>query len=231
MPQIFKHHQLRVDTGTVFHRALAVARGLGRRSTQVFEAAIDAGHCSLDDVLAFEYREIKGQEIRSLSHLFDVHRVPPSGFTPPKFHTRYDSQVDVELQKVMDEFKAREPALLFALVIDLNSYGPIHNTEYCKDWTGVPEKDLVGNRIKRFFTDQRVLVRGARVGLPKATAALPDRARWGDFVHAGCELNETAGMADQFLVQTYARDTGAIVTVLTVPLFVKQRRWGAVLLG
>ena len=36
---------------------------------------------------------------------------------------------------------------------------------------------------------------------------------------------------DGRLVQTYARDTGAIVTVLTVPLFVKQRRWGAVLLG
>ena len=33
------------------------------------------------------------------------------------------------------------------------------------------------------------------------------------------------------LVQTYARDTGAIVTVLTVPLFVKQRRWGGVVLG
>ena len=35
-------HFVRIDTGTVFHRALAVARGLGRRSTQVFEAAIDA---------------------------------------------------------------------------------------------------------------------------------------------------------------------------------------------
>ena len=33
------------------------------------------------------------------------------------------------------------------------------------------------------------------------------------------------------LVQTYARDTGTIVTVLTVPLFVKQCRWGVVLLG
>ena len=155
---------MRIDTGTVFHRALAVGRDLGRRSTQVFEAAIDAGRCSLDDVLAFEYREIKGHEIRSLSHLFDVRRVPQNGFTPPKYHTSYDAQVDVALQTVMDESKAREPALIFALVIDLNSYGPIHNTEYCKDWTGVPEKDLVGNRIKRFFTDQRVLVRGARVG-------------------------------------------------------------------
>ena len=115
---------MRIDTGTVFHRALAVGRDLGRRSTQVFEAAIDAGRCSLDDVLAFEYREIKGHEIRSLSHLFDVRRVPPSGFTPPKYHTRYDARVDVALQTVMDESKAREPALIFALVIDLN-FNPV----------------------------------------------------------------------------------------------------------
>jgi methyl-accepting chemotaxis protein len=32
-------------------------------------------------------------------------------------------------------------------------------------------------------------------------------------------------------VQTYARDTGAIVTALTAPVFVKGERWGAVLLG
>ena len=37
--------------------------------------------------------------------------------------------------------------------------------------------------------------------------------------------------ADEFLVQTYARDTGAIVTVLTIPLFVKHQRREAVLLG
>jgi len=224
-------HFVRVDTSTVFHRALALARDLGRRSTQIFERAIDAGQCSIDDVLRFEYQEIRGPAIRSLAHLFNVDRVPDSGFTPPKYRTRYDAEVDVALQKAMDETKAREPALIFALVIDLNSYGPIHNSEYCKAWTGVPAQDLVGNRIKRFFTDQRVLVRGARVGLSHAAAALPDRAQREDFMRAGSELRETPGASDEFLVQTYARDTGAIVTVLTVPLFVKQQRWGAVLLG
>jgi hypothetical protein len=34
-----------------------------------------------------------------------------------------------------------------------------------------------------------------------------------------------------FLVQTYARDTGALVTVLTVPLYVMGQRYGAGLLG
>jgi len=224
-------HFVHVDTGTVFHRTLELGRELARRSTRIFERAIDAGRCTLDDVLAFEYREIRGEEIRSLAHLFDVSRVPSEGFQPAKYRTRYDAVVDVALKEVMDEIKAREPALIFALLIDLNSYGPIHNSEYCKAWTGDPAKDLVGNRIKRFFTDQRVLVRGARVGLGRSGADLPDRASRRDFERAGCPLVETPGAADAFLVQTYARDTGAIVTVLTAPVFVKGRRWGAVLLG
>jgi methyl-accepting chemotaxis protein len=228
--ETFQHFE-RVDTGTVFHRALELGRELARRSTRVFERAIDAGRCSLEDVLAFEYREIRGEEIQSLAHLFDVSRVPPQGFTPPKYHTRSDKVVDVALKEAMDGIKAREPALIFALLIDLNSYGPIHNAEYCQAWTGDPAKDLVGNRVKRFFTDQRVLVRGARVGLGARAAQLPDRASRGDFERAGCPLAQTPGAEDAFLVQTYARDTGAIVTVLTAPVFVKGQRWGAVLLG
>jgi methyl-accepting chemotaxis protein len=224
-------HVVHVDTGTVFHRALGLARELARRSTRIFERAVESGRCSLEDVLAFDYREIRGADIRTLAHLFDVSRVPAAGFQPPKYRTRYDAAVDVDLKAVMDEIKAREPALIFALLIDLNSYGPIHNQEYCKAWTGDPAKDLVGNRIKRFFTDQRVLVRGARVGLGRRGADLPDRASRADFERAGCPLREGAGAADAFLVQTYARDTGAIVQVLTAPVFVKGQRWGAVLLG
>ena len=223
-------HFVHVDTGTVFHRTLALGRELQGRATRIFEQAIDSGKCSLADVLAFEYTEIRGAGIRSLAHLFDVRRVPAEGFQPPKYHTRYDSVVDVALQEVMDDIKARDSALIFALLIDLNSYGPIHNKEYCKDWTGT-DKDLVGNRIKRFFTDQRVLVRGARVGLGQAGAKLADRVQRADFERAGCPLVETPEAKADFLVQTYARDTGAIVTVLTAPVFVKGQRWGAVLLG
>jgi methyl-accepting chemotaxis protein len=223
-------HLVQVDTGSVFHRALALGRELSRRSQSVFEKAIDSGRVSLADVLAFEYREIAGPEIATLGHLFDVSRVPARGFDPPKYRTRYDAAVDTDLMRIMDDVKSREPALIFALVIDLNSYGPIHNRDFCKDWTGIREKDLVGNRIKRFFTDQRVLVRGARVALPQA-AKLPDRASREDFVAAGCDLHESAEARDAFLVQTYARDTGAIVTALTAPIHVKGERWGAVLLG
>jgi len=221
----------RVDTGTFFHRALQLGRELAERSGRILEQPVDAGRCTLDDVLRLEYTEIKGDKIQSLQRLFDVRRVPVEGFDPPKYHTAYDAYVDEPLQQVMDEIVEREPGLIFALVIDLNSYAPIHNSTYCKDWTGDPEQDLVGNRIKRFFFDKHVLVRGARVRLGRRAMDLPNRATRADFRRARCNLRQTDEMADDFLVQTYARDTGALLTVLTVPIYVKGHRYGASLLG
>lgn len=107
----------------------------------------------------------------------------------------------------------------------------MHNRAFCKDWTGIPERDLVGNRVKRFFWDQRVLVRGARVGLGAAAERLPNMATRQQFIEAGCDLRESPRQREQFLVQTYARDTGEVMTVITVPLFVKGQRWGAALVG
>jgi methyl-accepting chemotaxis protein len=48
---------------------------------------------------------------------------------------------------------------------------------------------------------------------------------------AGCDLRRSEAASAEFLVQTYARDNGEIVTALTAPIFVKGERWGAVLLG
>jgi methyl-accepting chemotaxis protein len=100
-----------------------------------------------------------------------------------------------------------------------------------KDWTGEPDKDLAGNRVKRFFTDNSVLVRGARVGLGAAAIGLPHRASRADFERTGCDLTDSRQQSQAFMVQTYARDTGAFVTVVTVPIFARGRRWGAGLVG
>jgi len=221
----------KVDTGTTFHRALAACRELAERCRRVFERAIDEGRVRLEDVLELRYSEIKGPAIRSLARLFDVSRVPPEGFQPPKYSTAYDAVVDLELSEEMEDILRREPKLVFALPIDLNTYAPMHNRAFCKDWTGIPERDLVGNRVKRFFWDQRVLVRGARVGLGQAAEGLPNMATRADFLRAGCDLRESPQQREAFLVQTYARDTGEVMPVLTVPIFVKGQRWGAALVG
>jgi len=40
-----------------------------------------------------------------------------------------------------------------------------------------------------------------------------------------------ADSARQFMVTSYTRDTGAELTTLSVPLYVKDHRWGVVTLG
>lgn len=222
---------VRYNTGSIFHRVLRLGRELSQSCQAILEQVIDQGRCTLSDVLELRYTEITGPAIRNLARLFDVSRVPASGFSPPKFSTAYDALVDEALQRVGDAVLQQEPKLIYGLVLDLNSYAPIHNKIYCKDWTGVPEKDLVGNRAKRFFFDQRVLVRGARVGLGAAAARLPNQATRQQFQQAGCSLRWTQEEADGFLVQTYARDTGAFVTSLAIPVYVKAQRYGAVFIG
>ncbi len=223
-------HLATVGSCTLFHRALALGRELAERSAQALERPVIDGNLRLEELLDLRYEELTGAKIASLQRLFDVTRVPPTGFTPPKYRTAYDALVDTALQPIFDEILSREQALIFALIIDLNSYGPTHNSIYMKSCTGGPE-DVSGNRVKRFFTDNNVLVRGGRVGLGPPARAVPQRAQRSDFEHAGCQLAETPGARDAFLVQTYARDTGAIVTALTVPIFVRGQRWGASLLG
>ncbi len=224
-------HLAPYDTGSLFHRALALARDLAGRASGILASAVASGACSLEDILDLRYTEIRGEAIRGLAGRFNVDRVPREGFTPPKFHTGYDLKVDRALQALFDGILEQEPRLIFALIIDLNSYGPTHNKRFEQDWTGIPEKDLAGNRVKRFFTDNRVLVRGARHGLGEAAEGLPDRAGREAFRRVGADLAEPPGGTRDFLVQTYARDTGALVTVLTVPLYVMGQRYGASLLG
>jgi methyl-accepting chemotaxis protein len=223
-------HLATFDTGSLFHRALAMARGLSATSAGILEAPIAQQRLRAEDLLALEYREIRGSEINSLSRFFKVQRVPPEGFAPPKFRTAYDALVETPLQEAFDQLLEQEPRLTFALILDLNSYAPSHNRRFTQDWTGQPDRDLAGNRVKRFFTDSRVLVRGARFGLGAAAEALPDRASRADFQRVA-DLGARLPHGEDFLVQTYARDTGAIITVITVPLMVCGQRYGASLLG
>jgi methyl-accepting chemotaxis protein len=230
LTEVGHRHLAAYDTGSLFHRALCLARDLAATSAEILQTTVLEGRLRDADLLSLDYEEIRGPEIQSLSRFFNVLRVPPEGFTPPKYRTAYDALVERPLQEAFDRVLELEPRLTFALIIDLNSYAPSHNRRFAQDWTGQPGKDLAGNRVKRFFTDNRVLVRGARHGLGEAAEALPDRAPREDFKRVS-ELGEKAADRDEFLVQTYARDTGAIITVLTVPLYVCGQRYGASLLG
>ena len=71
-------------------------------------------------------------------------------------------------------------------------------------------------------------MRAARFGLGRE---MPHACCHAELLAAGCDLTEPAGGERRRLVQTYARDTGAIFTVLSVPVYVHGERWGAAVIG
>lgn len=219
-----------INTGSVFHRGLALTREMAKRSSEILAAPVENGSCSLRDVLACEYQQIEGDAIPPLSRLFDVSKVPSEGFDPPKYATAYDRFVDTDFVKLGDLTADADENLLYALVLDLNGYAPAHTSLYCKDWTGDHATDLIGNRSKRLFTE-RPLVRGARVGLGPSALELPTPASRHDFEQNAHSLNEPKGGDENFLVQTYVRDTGVVNTILSVPIYVQGKRWGAAIVA
>jgi methyl-accepting chemotaxis protein len=216
-------------TDSFVDRAGEVARRLAGEIGAVLEGIVDSGRVSLAQVLDPRYDEITGPRIAELRRLFDVSRVPLSGFDPPKFSTGYDHLVDEPLMALYDRTLAEHPWLVLAAGSDLNVYAPVHARALCADWTGDPTKDLLGNRIKRILTDNPALVRANRVGIGRE---LPHRVlSRAEMRAAGCDLTAPAGGEHRRLVQTYARDTGAIFTVLSVPVYVHGERWGAAVIG
>jgi methyl-accepting chemotaxis protein len=224
-------HLAPYDTGSMFHVSLALGRELVQRAAGILEAPVREGGLRPEELLALRYTEIKGDAVRSLGSLFDVSRVPQEGFVPPKYRTAYDALVDRRLMDLYDEYMTREPRLVFALLLDLNTYPAAHNGIYTKAWTGNFEQDLAGNRVKRLYLDNQVLVRGSRMGLGAAAELLPGLPSREDFRRAGADLSQPTGDAEHFLVQTYARDTGAVITVLTLPCYVLGQRYGSAILG
>jgi len=89
-------------TDSFVDRAGEVAHRLARDIGGVLEGVVDSGRVSLAQVLDPRYDEITGPRIAELRRLFDVSRVPLSGFDPPKFSTGYDHLVDEPLMGVYD---------------------------------------------------------------------------------------------------------------------------------
>ncbi|MGA2925576.1 MAG: methyl-accepting chemotaxis protein [Solirubrobacteraceae bacterium] len=219
----------RFDTGGLISRLHRRCRELADELRAILERQVDSGAVPLERLLELRYEEAKGPLIGRFARLFDVSRASAEGFDPPKYHTAYDGLVDRELMARMDAVLAAEPGLTFALPFDLNVYAPAHNSVFTNDITGDRERDLVGNRAKRFFLDSSALTRGARMELG---VQLPARVLTSaELRAAGARLSEPSKLERPFLLQTYARDTGAVLTTLSVPLYVKRRRFGAVSLG
>ena len=212
--------------GTFAERVRGWGLTLAQEMDGVFDAAIDRGAIVMNDCKDTEYQPIVGRRIEELSRLFDVSRVPASGFDPPKFATRYDRAVEDGIDAIIDRWVPKDPAIKAMFAVDLNGYCFGHYKECRRDWTGDYVTDLNSNRIKRFFEDALSL-RCSRVGVGAAADDFPARTPYARFEQAGCDLTRPRGDRP-WAIFTYARDTGLVYNDLSVALYAKARRVGTI---
>ncbi|MEJ2789266.1 MULTISPECIES: methyl-accepting chemotaxis protein [unclassified Pseudoxanthomonas] len=100
-----------------------------------FEHALSTGRLGEDDLFARDY-------------------IPIPGIEPAKFTTAFDTLCDELLPPLQEPLASRHPWIVFAISANPDGYVPTHNLRFSQPLTGDREKDLVGNRTKRLFTDR-----------------------------------------------------------------------------
>ncbi|PNU19936.1 hypothetical protein C2E25_09705 [Geothermobacter hydrogeniphilus] len=162
---------------------------VGARAAQdILEGLVTDGQLSIDDLFDTDYRHIESG--------------PLAGSAIPKYHTRYDTLLDLRLRALEDSF-LNDASVVFAVLVDRNGYLPTHNSTYSRPLTGDDAIDITGNRTKRLFNDP-VGLRAARF---------------------------TGENGDVVLRQVYHRDTGVTMWDVSAPVFVFGEHWGGFRIG
>lgn len=207
--------------GTVAEEMRRIGGEVAAELDRIFETAIAGAAIRLEDCFDTDYVEITGPAIVQLGRLFDVTKVPLSGFDPAKFATRYDRAVEDGVNALIDAAVERHRAIAAMFAVDLNGYCFGHYRACRQDWTGDYATDLRQNRIKRFFEDDLSL-RCSRTGLGSAADALPRRTRYATFRELGCRLRSKGERP--WAIYTYARDTGTVYNDLSIGVFAREER-------
>ena len=214
------------DLDIFAERVRSMGFELAAEMDAVFASALASGKITAQDCRDTDYERIYGARVADLARLFDVSRVPPEGFDPPKFSTRYDRAVESGINEIIDRYVPVHAAVKAMFAVDLNGYCFGHFRECRQAWTGVYATDLNNNRIKRFFEDALSL-RCSRVGLGSEANALPPRTAYRTFEAAGCALRKERGPRP-WAIYTYARDTGLVYNDLSLALFAGDQRVGTI---
>jgi len=210
--------------GLVIERVRAFSERLALDVERSMEAALASGRLTPDQLFDFTYTELTGSDIQRLARLCDVSRVPPQGFVPAKFRTPWDEAIDEPLIALFDE-RFDELAFCHGLTLalfDINAFVWAHPQRLIRAWTGSPEIDHRGNRVKRIFEDDYSM-RFSRWGLGERVEGLGNRLSYEAFRAAGCELNRPAGERP-WGAYVYARDTNEVFNEIGLPIYVQGRR-------
>ncbi|MEA3361926.1 MAG: methyl-accepting chemotaxis protein [Thermodesulfobacteriota bacterium] len=194
-----------VGERTISSEQIAVNLQTTSETLQQLVAMFITGEGAFEHILHLgqKFRDKAAEHIGLLSNqgmnVFDTNYQEIPGTNPTKYSTNYDQLFAQQLQPVYDQTLSQIPSGIFAICVDVNGYGPTHNSVFSKPLTGNPEQDIAGSRDKRMFND-------------------PTGYR-------------SAQNTESFLLQTYMRDTGEILSDLSLPVHIDGRHWGAIRLG
>ncbi len=178
------------------------AKAIGR----IIDEAIDNGVFPVKDAFDTEYSIIPN-------------------FDPPKYHTKYDSYLDKAILNFQDEM-LKNTNIIFAIAVDKNGYLPTHNSKFQQPITGDKEKDKVGNRTKRIFSDPVGLAaaRNSQEGFVQvykrdtgetmwdiSTPIMVKGKQWGNF-RVGLSITSLQDAKDELLVQL----SGIMIMILLI---------------
>ncbi|WP_240342051.1 methyl-accepting chemotaxis protein, partial [Pseudomonas viridiflava] len=116
-------------------RIYDLAREGAQQIAAKFEADIERGTVSLDD-------------------LFDRQYKPIPNTLPTRFNTRFDRYTDQVLPAVQEPLLSRHEGLVFAIACTQQGYVPTHNSAFNQPLTGDAAVDNARNRSKRKFEDR-----------------------------------------------------------------------------
>jgi methyl-accepting chemotaxis protein len=114
----------------------------GAALTKIFEGAVASGAISADDMFDTDYVEI-------------------SGTNPVQHRTRILGWADRALPPFQEAFLARDPRMVFCVMIDRNGYLPVHNKVYSHPQRpGDVAWNTANSRNRRIFNDSAGLAAG-----------------------------------------------------------------------
>ncbi|WP_339523543.1 methyl-accepting chemotaxis protein [Pseudomonas sp. EL_65y_Pfl2_R96] len=126
-----------------------------------FEADVDQGRISLDDLFDRNYQVIPNT-------------------SPAKYQTRFDRYTDQVLPAIQEPLLPRHEGLVFAIACTQQGYVPTHNTVFSQPLTGDVQVDTLQNRTKRKFADRT----GVRCGSHQQAVLLQTYTRdTGELMH------------------------------------------------
>ena len=114
----------------------------GAALTKIFESAVASGAISIEDMFDTDYVEIAGSN-------------------PVQHRTRILDWADRALPAFQEAFLAKDPRMVFCVMIDRNGYLPVHNKVYSHPQRpGDVAWNTANSRNRRIFNDQAGLAAG-----------------------------------------------------------------------